>query len=108
MQPLFTLDISIPTSWQIHQGSFFKQIKNYYVELWTAHFVLMSMLILTAQQTDRGFALQQVLPQLQTFSSLNSAAVLTATFNTTFPAWNIPKEKVHMVLKDYGPNHMHM
>ncbi|KAJ3607293.1 hypothetical protein NHX12_025603 [Muraenolepis orangiensis] len=62
------------------------------------------MLSLTAQWIDADFQLRNVILHSQEFPGSHTAAALVTAFENMFQTWNIPKEKVHVILRDNARN----
>ncbi|KAJ3602935.1 hypothetical protein NHX12_030679 [Muraenolepis orangiensis] len=62
------------------------------------------MLSLTAQWIDADFQLRNVILHSQEFPGSHTAAALATAFENMFQTWNIPKEKVHVILRDNARN----
>ncbi|KAJ3608020.1 hypothetical protein NHX12_025070 [Muraenolepis orangiensis] len=62
------------------------------------------MLSLTAQWIDADFQLRNVILHSQEFPGPHTAAALATAFENMFQTWNIPKEKVHVILRDNARN----
>ncbi|XP_023805814.1 zinc finger BED domain-containing protein 4-like [Oryzias latipes] len=73
-------------------------------DIWSASVCPMSMLSLTAQFINQNFELQKVVLHSQEFSGSHTAEALVAAFSDMFQAWGIPKEKVHVILRDNAKN----
>lgn len=73
-------------------------------DIWSSDVSPMSMLSLTAQWIDADFQLQKAVLHSQEFSGSHTAAALATAFENMFQSWNIPKEKVHVILRDNARN----
>ena len=73
-------------------------------DIWSSSVSPMSMLSLTAQFTDEKFELKRVVLHSQEFPGSHTADAIAKAFTYMFQAWGIPKEKVHVILRDNASN----
>lgn len=103
-------DVCLPQLYQTvftHAGSLMKDnitSISFTSDIWSASVCPMSMLSLTVQFINQNFELQKVVLHSQEFSGSHTAEPLAAAFNDMFHAWGIPKEKVHIILRDNAKN----
>lgn len=73
-------------------------------DIWSSSVAPMSMLSLTAQFIDTDFKLHQVVLHCREFAGSHTGEAIAAAFEEMFIAWGIPKEKVHVILRDNARN----
>lgn len=73
-------------------------------DIWSSSVSPMSMLSLTAQWINENFELKQAVLHSQEFSGSHTAAALAGAFNNMLESWNIPKDRVHVILRDNAQN----
>lgn len=73
-------------------------------DIWSSDVSPVSMLSLTAQWIDADFHLRNVILHSQEFPGSHTAAALVTAYENMFQTWNIPKEKVHVILRDNARN----
>ena len=74
---------------------------NFTTDIWTSDVSPMSMLSLTAQYVDKDFVLRKAVLHAQEGAGSHTAAAISMAFENMF---EIPKNKVHAVLRDNARN----
>ena len=77
---------------------------SFTTDIWSSDVSPMSMLSLTAQWIEDDFTLQKVVLHTQECRGSHTGANIAAAFNTMFATWGIPKEHVHVILRDNARN----
>lgn len=73
-------------------------------DIWSSSACPMSMLSLTAHFIDQNFEQHNVVLHCQEFTGSHTAEALAAAFSDMFRSWGIPREKVHVILRDNARN----
>lgn len=69
-------------------------------DIWSSSVSPMPTLSLTAQWITEDFEKRQVILHSQEFPGSHTAEALVAKYKDMLQAWDIPEEKVHVVLCD--------
>ena len=77
---------------------------SFTTDLWSSQVSPMAFLSLTAQWVDEDFKLQKVILHAQECPGSHTAENLKMAFLKMLQAWNIPKERVHALLRDNARN----
>ncbi len=103
-------DVALPELYQIvysHINSLLHEnltAVSLTTDIWSSSVSPMSMLSLTAQWITEDFEKRQVILHSQEFPGSHTAEALVAKYKDMLQAWNIPEEKVHVVLRDNAKN----
>ncbi|XP_029964349.1 zinc finger BED domain-containing protein 4-like [Salarias fasciatus] len=73
-------------------------------DIWSSDVSPMSLLSLTAQWIDPNFKLRAAVLHAQEFRESHSAAALVTKYENMLQTWQIPRERVHVVLRDNAAN----
>ncbi|XP_041843803.1 zinc finger BED domain-containing protein 4-like [Melanotaenia boesemani] len=77
---------------------------SFTTDIWSSDVSPVSLLSLTAHWIDSDFHLHKAVLHAQEFSGSHTAVALAATFEKMFETWHIPKDKVHVILRDNARN----
>ena len=73
-------------------------------DIWSSDVCPMTLLSLTASWVDTDFTLKSAVLQAKPFRGSHTAEAIAATFEDMLKEWNIPKNRVHVVLRDNAKN----
>ncbi|KAM6995349.1 zinc finger BED domain-containing protein 4 [Tautogolabrus adspersus] len=77
---------------------------SFTTDIWSSDVSPMSLLSLTAQWIDSKFKLRTAVLHAQEFRGSHTAAALVTKYDNMLQMWQIPRERVHVVLRDNAAN----
>lgn len=77
---------------------------SFTTDIWSSDVSQMSMLSLTAQWIDDNFEMKRAVLHAQEFPGSHTGTAIASAFDRMFAQWRIPKENVHVVLRDNARN----
>lgn len=72
--------------------------------IWSSDVSQMSMLSLTAQYVDDNLEMTWAVLLAQEFTGLHTGTAIASAFDNMFTQWKIPKENIHVVIRDNAQN----
>ncbi len=77
---------------------------SFTTDIWSPDVSPMSLLSLTAQWIDSKFQLHTAVLHVQEFRGSHTAAALVTKYDNMLQTWQIPGERVHVILQDNATN----
>ena len=77
---------------------------SFTTDIWSSDVSPISLLSLTAQWIDPNFKLRAAVLHAQEFRESHTAAALVRKYENMLQTWQIPRERVHVVLRDNAAN----
>lgn len=116
LEPRFTMpnrryltDVCLPELYSVVYNHVEKLIVDavyisFTTDIWSSSVSQVSMLSLTAQWLDKDFALKKAVLHSQECRGSHTAEAIASAFEGMFERWGIPKENVHVVVRDNARN----
>ena len=103
-------DVSLPALYEVVATHIHKMLDSsvndisFTTYIWSSDVSQMSMLSLTAQWIDDNFEMRRAVLHAQEFAGSHTGTAIASAFDCMFAQWKIPKENVHVVLRDNARN----
>ena len=103
-------DVSLPALYEVVATHIHKMLDSsvndisFTTDIWSSDVSQMSMLSLTAQWIDDNFEMRRSVLHAQEFAGSHTGTAIASAFDCMFAQWKIPKENVHVVLRDNARN----
>ncbi|XP_053181398.1 zinc finger BED domain-containing protein 4-like [Scomber japonicus] len=116
LEPRFTMpnrkylsDVCLPELYSVVYSHVEKLIADatsisFTTDIWSSSVCQVSMLSLTAQWLDKDFVLKKSVLHSQECRGSHTAEAIASAFEGMFETWTIPKENVHVVVRDNARN----
>lgn len=116
LEPRFTMpnrkylsDVCLPELYSVVYSHVEKLIADatsisFTTDIWSSSVSQVSMLSLTAQWLDKDFVLKKSVLHSQECRGSHTAEAIASAFEGMFETWTIPKENVHVVVRDNARN----